>query len=67
MNDSAGAPPPHAGDDAQHPPHAEVESWADWIGSRQCDAADEATRAMIQAAFAAGFQAGWRKRGHADS
>ena len=45
-------------------PHSEAKAWVDWIGSQRCTDFDEATRAVIQAAFAAGFEAGWRKHRH---
>jgi hypothetical protein len=43
------------------PPHSETASWVDWVGSRQCHELDEATRAFVHSAFAAGFEAGWRQ------
>ena len=58
--------PPHDGGAAgsSPAPHVQIESWVDWSGSQRCMDFDDATRAVIHAAFAAGFEAGWRKHLH---
>jgi len=49
---------------SKSPPFAgwsERKAWSDWVGSAVAQQEDETTRARIQAAFAAGFEAGWRQ------
>jgi len=63
--DRTGPPQDGGAAETSASPHVEAEAWVDWIGSQQCHHLDEATRAFIHAAFAAGFEAGWRKHLHA--
>jgi len=44
-------------------PQGEARAWVEWHGSRHYAEADEYAREVIRAAFAAGFEAGWRQRG----
>jgi len=46
--------------ESRPPEHSEGRAWTDWVGSAAARQDDEATRARIQAAFAAGYEAGWR-------